>query len=169
MGQKTSKRLPRAEQQAADALLREAARASDTRAICALAERGARLDAADERGMTALHVAAELGLSPTVRLLLWLGHPVAPRTSFGYTPLHFAAENGHTSACGALVSFGADPHEPCGEGWTPLGLALHHRETNTASVLRQRCAAARGGPTNVAKDVPRPAVSAAARSASCPV
>src|SRR4051794_34429194 len=62
--------------------------------VSALAANGARIDIANEYGMTALYEAAALGRTATVQLLLDLGADFESETKGGYTPLMAASIQG---------------------------------------------------------------------------
>lgn len=71
---------------------------------------GAEIDAADARGRTALHYAAEAGSEATVALLLLAGADVERPDGQGDTALHLAVAKGFDPAARALLEAGADPN-----------------------------------------------------------
>nr|CAB3462537.1 unnamed protein product [Digitaria exilis] len=72
-----------------------------------LLARGGDPAAADEKGYTPLHNAAEFGHIKAVRLLLSKGVPVDPLNSRG-TPLHLATAMDHDQVVKILLDHGAD-------------------------------------------------------------
>jgi hypothetical protein len=96
-----------------------------------LLARGARAQAQDARGMTALHALAhnrgQLEETASVsRLLTAAGLPVDVRDHRGRTPLHWAAapESGNRRAIPVLLDLGADVEARDADGLTPLLLAV---------------------------------------------
>uniref|UniRef100_A0A673AYN2 Ankyrin repeat domain 52 n=1 Tax=Sphaeramia orbicularis TaxID=375764 RepID=A0A673AYN2_9TELE len=76
-----------------------------------LLEKGAKADAADKKGFTALHRATMLGSEDCVSALLDHGASALCRDSQGMTPLHLAASCGHTDVLHSLLKAAvkADP------------------------------------------------------------
>jgi len=73
-----------------------------------LIEAGVPLNAKDESGQTALHVAVLAGDVGTVRVLLKHGANIEARDSNGHTPLHYAASRGNEEIARVLLEHGAD-------------------------------------------------------------
>jgi hypothetical protein len=92
------------------------------------------LDARNERGQTALHIAARSGHEHVVAALL-RAEAADPNTSdkIGATPLHSAAVYGHLSVVRLLLSQGADPAATDAKALTALEWAK--REFAPAIVL----------------------------------
>ena len=87
-------------------------------------ESGARIDAKDNSGCTALHIAARAGRVSTVRMLLSLGASVQTADPFGNTPLHAAFATRRPEAIAMmLLEKGASPNVRGSSGRTPLHLA----------------------------------------------
>ncbi|GBF98389.1 hypothetical protein Rsub_10784 [Raphidocelis subcapitata] len=103
--------------------LREAAAAGDEAALAARLAAGARLDAADGAGCTALHFAADRGRQGALRLLLEAGADVNARDGEGQTALHYAAVCGHREVYEALLAAGADEGIADGDGVLPRDAA----------------------------------------------
>lgn len=89
--------------------LTAAAAAGDAAAVSALLAAGAKPDASDADGATALHWAADAGTVAAVRALLAGGAAVDAVDGDGATPLMYAALRGHADAATALLDAGADP------------------------------------------------------------
>jgi ankyrin repeat protein len=78
------------------------------------------VDARNQRGRTALHVAAQGGQNEMAKLLLSKGADVDARSKGKYTPLHFAAEASRHDVVLTLLDAGADLEPVTREGYTPL-------------------------------------------------
>mgnify|MGYP003642475003 CR=1 FL=1 len=105
-----------------------------------LLEAGADLNAADNTGMTALHVAALLGRRAT----LWLLEHGADRTQkddFGDLPSHSAAMGGAEGQIGplsALFKAGDSLTEKNAAGLTPYDVAVKYRKKRAAEFIKER-------------------------------
>lgn len=78
-------------------------------ALTALLRKGADVNARGERGMTALHTAAERGQAEATRILAKAtGVEIDCKDDVGRTPLHLAASEGNLHTVEALVAAGAD-------------------------------------------------------------
>ncbi|GIL98896.1 hypothetical protein Vretimale_4226 [Volvox reticuliferus] len=97
-------------------------------------------------GRTALHLAALLGDTPMINMLL--GHSTPQqhqlRDAEGFTAMHLAAATGRLEAlrvlaaggCGVDVRAEAAPHAPSGcEGWTPLHCAVRRGDVAVIELL----------------------------------
>lgn len=93
---------------------------------------------AEERGITALHGAAEFGSLPMVRWLIEHGAQVDAWTPLGGTPLHRAAWGGHQAIAAELLAHGADPLVRTRDGESPLALALERGHQTVAEMLQGR-------------------------------
>lgn len=91
----------------------------------------------------ALHMAAEMGRTETVVVLVDAGVRLDTPTSTGVTALHQAAMNGHTEVVQLLLHRGANINPQDEHGATPLDFALHRRKLETA-----RAISSAGGRTN---------------------
>jgi ankyrin repeat protein len=76
-------------------------------AIELLVARGAALDLRDERGTTALALAAEMGFHEAVEVLLEAGADPNSRDLSGVTPLDIAEEHGAHDIAALLLRYGA--------------------------------------------------------------
>uniref|UniRef100_A0A8D0CNF6 Ankyrin repeat domain 52 n=1 Tax=Sander lucioperca TaxID=283035 RepID=A0A8D0CNF6_SANLU len=104
-----------------------------------LLEKGAKADAADKKGFTALHRAAMLGSEDCVSALLEHGASALCRDSQGRTPLHLVASRGHTELLRTLLkaAMKADPLDSILDyrGYTPAHWAAHHGREGCLHIL----------------------------------
>ncbi len=91
----------------------------------ALISDGADPNKLDQRGETALHIAARHGHEDIVESLLSGDSDVNVRDNMGMTPLHWTGMNGRSDIAEALVESGADAdiRDKCFGGRTALDLA----------------------------------------------
>lgn len=86
-----------------------------------LLQRGARIDATNASGLSALHAAAYGGHTDIARLLIAKGAAVNDSSNrFGVTPLHLAAEENHIQVVELLLKSGAEVDRVERNGYTPL-------------------------------------------------
>lgn len=100
--------------------LAEAARAGDTPRVAELLRSGAKVNAEDAWGCSALHVAAECKQTSVARILLDKGADVNAREAWDEIPLHFAARSGGADMCELLVSRGSQVNAVNADDVTPL-------------------------------------------------
>jgi cytohesin len=101
-----------------------------------LLEHGARPDAADSQGNTALHRACSVGgKAEHMLLLLQRGADVNARTHSGMTPLLLAARAGLPDAVAVLLQAGGDPRQANEHRATPLHWACASRSLPVARQL----------------------------------
>lgn len=120
----------------------EAARHGGVAEVQAALESGADIEAADERGWTALRTAAAKGHVPVVRCLLACGAQVTKDQS-GSPPLIAAAFNGHTEVVDVLLDAGAEVDTKTTGGFeaTALMLAANCGRVEAVRLLLRRGAA----------------------------
>ena len=91
-----------------------------------LLERGAAITARNNRGLTALHEAADRGQAEMVDWLLSRSMEINSRDDIQYTPLHFAAngvftnESHYVAVAKVLLAHGADVNARTRDNQTPL-------------------------------------------------
>ncbi|CAI5459691.1 unnamed protein product [Closterium sp. Yama58-4] len=106
---------------------------------CGVESAGELSGVVDERGWTAMHVAARLGDSPVLRALLRMGMPVGVCSKGNATtPLHVAAYGGHVDCMLLLAQHGADVHARTAGGWTPLHNAASQQQWEAVRRLAQQ-------------------------------
>ena len=98
----------------------------------------ARTSLISSKGVTPLHVAAELGSTDVVHNLLKSGAAVDAATSDGFTPLHGAANMGCAETVASLISARADVSVPAIDGSTALHGAARHGHTETVVLLLEK-------------------------------
>ena len=106
----------------ADRMLRDAVEANRPEAVKDALAIGANVNAADNRGNTALHDAARIGNLAMLRPLLEAQAWVEEANQNGHTPLHIAAAHAHAQVCLVLMANGADPQRVDKLGRTPADL-----------------------------------------------
>ncbi|PIE52121.1 hypothetical protein CSA37_08115 [Candidatus Fermentibacteria bacterium] len=89
----------------------------------------------NEKGGTAIHVAAEQQSSVLLKALLDAGIPPAATTSSGATPLHRAVYAGSPDNVRLLLSAGADPGAEDNMSNSPLHIAAMHNDTTEITKL----------------------------------
>jgi ankyrin repeat protein len=98
-----------------------------------LVEAGANVHAADWRGVTALHHAAQSARLDVCRYLIDAGAHLNALVDREESPMHWAVKQGHVEACRLLALMGADP------SYRPLGVsdALYITSFQTAVRFNQ--------------------------------
>eukprot|EP00123_Amoebidium_parasiticum_P019991 comp39969_c0_seq1/m.47412 comp39969_c0_seq1/g.47412 ORF comp39969_c0_seq1/g.47412 comp39969_c0_seq1/m.47412 type:complete len:257 (-) comp39969_c0_seq1:764-1534(-) len=105
--------------------LRKAAELGDNKTVRALLEEGADPSSSDDKGRTALHLAAVAGNLRLVETLISWGADVNKRDCNGNTPLHLAAVSRRLDVMTALLKGGADARLADGRG----KLAIHYAQS----------------------------------------
>jgi len=82
-------------------------------------ERGAKIDAAMENGLTAIHLASQCGHYAVAKLLLDNSASIDARHEHSWTPLHFACFRGHATVVQLLCENGAMLNTINSEGYIP--------------------------------------------------
>jgi ankyrin len=118
--------------------LAEAARRGDKDALRALLKQGAKVDATEGDGTTALHWASYRDDLESADLLIRAGAPVDAANDLGATPLWAASQNGSDAMVRTLLRAGANPNVALLAGETPLMVASR---SGNASVVEQLLAA----------------------------
>lgn len=120
--------------------LHQAALKGDKNKVETLLQQGAKIDARDSRGRTALFIAAENGDAATVKELLDHGaNPnVGALLKHGNTPLHVAAQNGFNNVIELLLSKSTNADLRNSSDQTPLMLAAWARYPQTVTLLIKR-------------------------------
>ena len=121
----------------------DAASQGDVPRLTQLLESGHSVDAQDENGLTALHLATlHNSVSAVVLLLTHGANPSHQEARWGGTPLHRAAINGEVELARALLAAKAQTSAryPANE-WTPLHEAAKHGWTRVAAALLEAGAA----------------------------
>lgn len=135
----------------ADTALHKAAWNLDLALVRLLIERGANLDAKQDRHWTALHVCMrgegrEDERRAVAAALMAGGADVNARADGGHTPLHFACEYGHTQLMRDLIADGADVDAKTRhDEYTALGMCCIKRNLEPAIVLLRAGASDVGG------------------------
>jgi len=96
---------------------------------------GIDLEVKDERGWTALILAAANGNEKFTLLLIHCGSHLMSQDINGFTPLHWAAYSGMTNVAILLISKGADVNHQSRFGWTPLMQACTRGHLSVCSTL----------------------------------
>lgn len=107
----------------------------NTAVIELLLERGARINATNQLGRTALVEAASIGDLPNVALLLSYKADLSVVTNEQETPLTFAVVNEYPSVVKALLAAGADVNWKDTNGWMPLTYAVYSRNAGIVRLL----------------------------------
>lgn len=118
--------------------LHEAAKQGDAAEVEALLSQGAKVNAKDKDGNTALHYAAGGGHEEVVASLLKRGVDVNAKDKDGNAALHYAAANGNTKAVEQLLEAGAKIDRRGSNSTTALHWAAVHDHKEVAELLLRR-------------------------------
>jgi ankyrin repeat protein len=99
-----------------------------------LLEKGAKVNARDNEGYSALHVVHSLDMTV---LLLSHGAEVDAADNYGLTPLHNAVIEGYTEIVEVLIEHGADVNSVEDKGFTPLKMAVEYKLPEIEMLLRR--------------------------------
>jgi len=120
----------------ADQSLRDASLEGQLDLVVTAIDQGARIDAPDADGRTALMFAAFNGHTECVRWLLDRHAAVDIREFQGRTALMFASTGPFPETVRLLLDFGCNPHDADEfEGWTPLMFAAGEGQLEVVRVL----------------------------------
>jgi ankyrin repeat protein len=112
-----------------------AARQGNAKAVKALLERDADVNAQNVKGSTALMIAANHGHVAAVKALLERGADVNVQNAQDITALIFAAQNGHVEVVKALLAGGVDVNEKTKNDVTALILAAQNGHAEVVKAL----------------------------------
>lgn len=96
------------------------------------------IDVGDDKGRTAMHLAAQLGDCISIKRLLAAGALLDPMTKGGHTPLAFAIMHRQTEVVRELLAHGADPYPGGSRDGPPnaLRLALEQGDREILDLVR---------------------------------
>jgi uncharacterized protein len=123
---------------AAQSRLVDAINAGDVKAVRALIDQRADVNAAEPDGTTPLHHAVDRDLPDIVRMLVRAGANVKAANRYGATPLWLAALNGSAATIGILLEAGADANAANADGETALMVASRTGKADAVNVLLAR-------------------------------
>jgi ankyrin repeat protein len=112
----------------------------DDVSLCAerLLERGADVEAQNNRGSTPLHLAASKTSEKSVRLLIKNGAMINLQNNKSQTALHKASRHGHLDIVRLLLDHKADIDLQDNHGSTPLHLAIYHMSREAVQLFLDR-------------------------------
>jgi len=122
-------------QAAEDPAVVRAARAGDARAVAALIQQKADVNAVAIDGTTALHWAVRADDTETVDALIRAGAQVRTASRHGVTPLYLAADQGNAAMIRRLIAAGADANGTDVSGDTVLMAAVRSGRTEAVHSL----------------------------------
>lgn len=118
-------------------LLIDGARHGDVEDVLEALKGGANVNAQDDLGRTALHMASANGRLELVQLLLEAGADVGTCNVEKNTPLHWACLNGHVQVVALLLKYGASPTALNTYDRTPMDEALLFEKEEVMHVIRK--------------------------------
>uniref|UniRef100_A0A8C0YGB3 Ankyrin 1, erythrocytic b n=1 Tax=Cyprinus carpio carpio TaxID=630221 RepID=A0A8C0YGB3_CYPCA len=96
---------------------------------------GININIANQKGNTALHIAALAGQEKVVAELINYGANVNAQSQKGFSPLYMAAQENHLEVVKYLLEHGANQSLPTEDGFTPLAVALQQGHENVVALL----------------------------------
>uniref|UniRef100_A0A3B4AEK7 ZU5 domain-containing protein n=1 Tax=Periophthalmus magnuspinnatus TaxID=409849 RepID=A0A3B4AEK7_9GOBI len=96
---------------------------------------GIDINIANQKGNTALHIAALAGQEKVVAELVHYGANVNAQSHKGFSPLYMAAQENHLEVVKFLLENGANQSLPTEDGFTPLAVALQQGHENVVALL----------------------------------
>mmetsp|Transcript_20236 Transcript_20236/g.43754 ORF Transcript_20236/g.43754 Transcript_20236/m.43754 type:complete len:441 (+) Transcript_20236:99-1421(+) len=111
---------------------------NDVATLSALLSSGsvADVNAPDEGGQTALHMAADAGAVDALNILLDHGASPTASDQYGISVLQAAVIAGHVAICKILMQRGADPDQPDSDGDTPRNCAVDDGSPEMRQIFR---------------------------------
>ena len=117
------------------ASIHEAASLGDLDRVAAFLEQGMDVNAKNERGQAALHVAVNGKQKKITELLITKGGDVNVKDKWGYTPLYYAIWNEDANMVSLLVDKGADVNVRVNGDGTPLVYAVWNEDIDMAKLF----------------------------------
>uniref|UniRef100_A0A8C7M8I1 Ankyrin 1 n=1 Tax=Oncorhynchus kisutch TaxID=8019 RepID=A0A8C7M8I1_ONCKI len=93
------------------------------------------INTSNQKGNTALHIAALAGQERVVAELVNYGANVNCQSQKGFSPLYMAAQENHLDVVKFLLENGANQSLPTEDGFTPLAVALQQGHENVVALL----------------------------------
>uniref|UniRef100_A0A9J8DF41 Ankyrin 1, erythrocytic b n=1 Tax=Cyprinus carpio carpio TaxID=630221 RepID=A0A9J8DF41_CYPCA len=93
------------------------------------------INIANQKGNTALHIAALAGQEKVIAELVNYGANVNAQSQKGFSPLYMAAQENHLEVVKYLLEHGASQSLPTEDGFTPLAVALQQGHENVVALL----------------------------------
>ncbi len=121
-----------------DSRLLDAVKAENLAGVKSALAQGAKVDAADPDGATALHWAAQRNQDEIVAVLMAAGAKPEAKTRFNVTPISLAALNGNAKMIARMLDAGADANGTSNEGQTLLMSASLNGNSDAVKLLIQR-------------------------------
>jgi len=118
--------------------LDDAINTGDVKAVRALIDQHADVNAAEPDGTTPLHRAVDRDLPEIVRMLVRAGANAKAANRYGATPLWLASLNGSAATIGILLEAGADANAANADGETALMVASRTGKADAVNVLLAR-------------------------------
>ena len=109
------------------------------------------VNAANDRGKTALHFAAGNNQSEIVQLLLQHGASPQARSDGGWVPLHNAADKGHVEVLSLLLQWSVDVNATTSSGTTALHWAARNGHIDAVELLLNQEGIKRNGKDSLDK------------------